>query len=34
MEALKTTFPFVVTAVAELVGCHLPYLWVKEGRPA
>ena len=24
---------FVATAVAELVGCYLPYLWLRQGRP-
>ncbi|RKH81227.1 YnfA family protein [Corallococcus sp. AB045] len=23
---------FVLTAVAEVVGCYLPYLWLREGR--
>lgn len=34
MEFLKTFSLFVVTAVAEIVGCYLPYLWLKEGRSA
>ncbi|MDM0046797.1 YnfA family protein [Variovorax dokdonensis] len=34
MEALKTVTLFVVTALAEIVGCYLPYLWMKEGRSA
>ena len=25
---------FVVTALAEIVGCYLPYLWLKQGRSA
>jgi drug/metabolite transporter superfamily protein YnfA len=25
---------FVVTAVAEIVGCYLPYLWPKRAAPA
>jgi small multidrug resistance family-3 protein len=25
---------FVVTALAEVVGCYLPYLWLREGRSA
>lgn len=30
----KTLALFVVTAVAEIVGCYLPYLWLKrEGSP-
>ena len=28
---LKTTFLFVITAVAEIVGCYLPYLWLRKG---
>ena len=34
MEFLKTFLLFVVTALAEIVGCYLPYLWLKEGRSA
>lgn len=34
MDAFKTFLLFVVTAVAEIVGCYLPYLWLKEGRSA
>lgn len=34
MEFLKTLGIFVVTAVAEIVGCYLPYLWLKQGRSA
>jgi small multidrug resistance family-3 protein len=31
---LKTLFLFVATAVAELLGCYLPYRWLrKEGSP-
>lgn len=33
MELLKTLALFVVTAVAEIVGCYLPYLWLKQGKP-
>lgn len=30
---LKTTGLFVLTALAEIVGCFLPYLWLrKEGQ--
>ena len=25
---------FVVTALAEIVGCYLPYLWLNKGAPA
>lgn len=34
MELLKTFALFVVTAVAEIVGCYLPYLWLKQDRSA
>ena len=25
---------FVLTALAEVIGCYLPYLWLREGRSA
>lgn len=31
MSLVTTTALFVVTAVAEIVGCYLPYLWLKKG---
>lgn len=31
MLLAKTFALFVVTAVAEIVGCYLPYLWLKRG---
>jgi small multidrug resistance family-3 protein len=31
---LKTFGLFAATAVAEIVGCYLPYLWLREGRSA
>lgn len=34
MDMLKTFALFVVTAVAEIVGCYLPYLWIKHDRSA
>lgn len=34
METLKTLALFVTTALAEIVGCYLPYLWLKQGKPA
>jgi small multidrug resistance family-3 protein len=34
MDPLKTFLLFVVTAVAEIVGCYLPYLWLKRGGSA
>jgi small multidrug resistance family-3 protein len=33
MNLVTTTALFVATAVAELVGCYLPYLWVKGRAP-
>jgi len=30
MLILKTFGLFVITAVAEIVGCYLPYLWLKR----
>lgn len=32
MPELKIFSLFLVTAVAEIVGCYLPYLWIKEGK--
>jgi len=33
MHLLPQTFAlFFLTAVAEILGCYLPYLWLKEGR--
>lgn len=34
MEIVKTFSLFVATAIAEIVGCYLPYLWLKQGRSA
>ena len=34
MELLKTFGLFLVTALAEIVGCYLPYLWLKQGKSA
>ena len=31
---MKTFLLFVATAVAEIIGCYLPYLWLKQGRSA
>ncbi|MGQ2964475.1 YnfA family protein [Methylophilus sp.] len=28
----KTLLLFVLTAIAEIVGCYLPYLWLREGK--
>lgn len=32
MPELKTVGLFVVTALAEIIGCYLPYLWLREGK--
>jgi len=32
MEIIKTLGLFVITAVAEIIGCYLPYLWLKQDR--
>lgn len=34
MEILKTFGLFALTALAEILGCYLPYLWLKQGRSA
>lgn len=34
MEAVRTLTLFVATALAEIVGCYLPYLWLRQGRSA
>lgn len=34
MKLLSTLGLFVVTALAEIVGCYLPYLWLKRGASA
>lgn len=33
MPELKTVGLFLITAVAEIMGCYLPYLWLREGKP-
>jgi small multidrug resistance family-3 protein len=30
---VTTLLLFVVTAVAEIIGCYLPYLWLKDRAP-
>jgi len=32
MLVLRTVGLFVVTAVAEILGCYLPYLWLRRGQ--
>ena len=34
MEIFKTIALFVATALAEIVGCYLPYLWLKQDKSA
>ncbi|EUC70570.1 MAG: hypothetical protein AOY29_07840 [Alcanivorax borkumensis] len=33
MLALYTLGLFILTAVTEIVGCYLPYLWLKKSAP-
>ena len=32
MDPVRTSALFVVTAVAEIIGCYLPYLWLRQGK--
>lgn len=32
MLEIKTVGLFVITAFAEIVGCYLPYLWLREDK--
>jgi len=34
MQVTRTVALFVLTAVAEIAGCYLPYLWLRRGRSA
>lgn len=34
MLIVKTFALFVVTAFAEILGCYLPYLWLRKGGSA
>ena len=34
MELLKAFALFVATAIAEIIGCYLPYLWLKKNGSA
>lgn len=34
MFELKTIALFCITALAEIVGCYLPYLWLKQDKSA
>lgn len=31
MQTLSTLMLFIATAIAEIVGCYLPWLWLKKG---
>ncbi|RQO61691.1 YnfA family protein [Variovorax sp. KBW07] len=31
---MRTFLLYVATALAEIVGCYLPYLWLKQDRSA
>lgn len=32
MSEFKTILLFLLTAIAEIVGCYLPYLWLTQGK--
>ena len=32
MFELKTIGLFLITAIAEIVGCYLPYLWLRDNK--
>ncbi len=32
MELLKILGLFILTALAEIIGCYLPYLWLRQGQ--
>ena len=34
MPETKTVLLFFVTALAEIVGCYLPWLWLRQDKPA
>lgn len=34
MELLRLFALYVLTALAEIVGCYLPYLWLKQDKTA
>jgi small multidrug resistance family-3 protein len=31
---MRTVLLYLATALAEIVGCYLPYLWLVKGKPA
>ena len=34
MFEIKTIALFIITALAEIAGCYLPYLWLKQNKSA
>ncbi|MBL8496229.1 YnfA family protein [Nitrosomonas sp. JL21] len=32
MFEIKTLLLFFLTAIAEIIGCYLPYLWLTQGK--
>lgn len=34
MAVGKALALFVLTALAEILGCYFPYLWLRQGKPA
>ena len=32
MSEMKIFGLFLITALAEIIGCYLPYLWLREGK--
>lgn len=34
MAAFQTLALYVLTALAEILGCYLPYLWLRQNAPA
>ncbi|MCA1326025.1 YnfA family protein [Herbaspirillum sp. alder98] len=34
MEPMKTLGFYMLTALAELIGCYLPWLWLRQDRSA
>ncbi|WP_432720162.1 YnfA family protein [Jeongeupia wiesaeckerbachi] len=34
MGVLQTVGLFVLTALAEIIGCYIPYLWLRHGLSA
>jgi len=33
-SCMRTLLLYVATALAEIIGCYLPYLWLKQDRSA